>query len=85
MPLPYGGFVVDTPGLKEFGVWKAESVEVRGAFPELVEREGECRYANCSHEHEPDCDVRAAVDRGEVDLGRYQSYLGLLAEIEERA
>jgi len=85
MPLPYGGFVVDTPGLKEFGVWKAESAELRGAFPELVEREGECRYPNCSHEHEPSCDVRQAVDLGEVDPGRYRSYLGLLAEIEERA
>jgi len=61
MPLPYGGFVVDTPGLKEFGVWEATREEIEEAFPEIASRKSNCRYPDCSHVQEPDCAVLAAV------------------------
>jgi ribosome biogenesis GTPase len=75
MPLPYGGFVVDTPGLKEFGVHDASHVELVAAFPEIHAAIGGCRFSDCSHTHEPDCTVRAAVDEGTIDSGRYESFL----------
>jgi ribosome biogenesis GTPase len=75
MPLPYGGFVVDTPGLKEFGVFDATPNEVVAAFPEVAAVAGGCRFSDCSHSHEPDCAVRRAVEEGVVDRERYESFL----------
>jgi ribosome biogenesis GTPase len=80
MPLPYGGFVVDTPGLKEFGLWQAGRIELQGAFPEIAAAAENCRFANCSHTHEPDCAVLAAVADGAVDEERYGSYTRILDE-----
>jgi ribosome biogenesis GTPase / thiamine phosphate phosphatase len=84
MPLPYGGFVVDTPGLKEFGVWEISASELERAFPEIARHVEGCRYADCSHQVEPDCAVRAAVEAGAIDEGRYASYLKILEEASER-
>lgn len=84
MPLPYGGFVVDTPGLKEFGVWEISPAELERAFPEIARRVEGCRYADCSHQVESDCAVRAAVEAGAIDEGRYSSYLKILEEASER-
>ena len=84
MPLPYGGFVVDTPGLKEFGVWEIGAAELERAFPEIARHVEECRYADCSHQVEPECAVRAAVEAGAIDEGRYSSYLKILEEAQER-
>jgi len=75
MPLPYGGFVVDTPGLKEFGVLDASVADLAAAFPEIAAMVPECRFADCRHVHEPDCAVRAAVDNGSIDAERFASYL----------
>lgn len=75
MPLPSGGFVVDTPGLKEFGLTGATGAELEKGFPEIRVRSGGCRFADCSHTHEPDCAVRAAVDEGLIDAGRYDSFI----------
>jgi ribosome biogenesis GTPase len=75
MPLPYGGFVVDTPGLKEFGVWEASADDLVAAFPEIAATTGGCRFADCSHLREPDCAVRLAVENAEIDAGRYESFL----------
>lgn len=83
MPLPYGGFVVDTPGLKEFGVWEISAPRLERAFPEIVRHADACRYANCRHHVEPDCAVRAALEAGEIDGGRYSSYLKILEEASE--
>jgi len=80
MPLPYGGFVVDTPGLKEFGLWNLTAAELEEAFPEIAEVAPDCRFPNCSHSHEPDCAVQASVEAGRIDPGRHASYLGLLEE-----
>jgi ribosome biogenesis GTPase len=84
MPLPYGGFVVDTPGLKEFGVWEISAPELEKAFPEIARHVEGCRYADCSHQVEPECAVRAAVEAGAIDEGRYSSYLKILEEAAER-
>jgi ribosome biogenesis GTPase len=83
MPLPYGGFVVDTPGLKEFGVWEISAPRLARAFPEIVRHADACRYADCRHHMEPDCAVRAALAAGEIDGGRYSSYLKILEEASE--
>ncbi len=80
MPLPYGGFVVDTPGLKEFGLWNLTQPELVLAFPELSKAAAGCRFADCSHVHEPDCSVRGAVEEALIDAERYGSYLSLLEE-----
>lgn len=80
MPLPYGGFVVDTPGLKEFGVLDASPVDLAAAFPEVAAEISGCRFSDCSHIHEPDCAVRAAVEDGTIDAGRFESYLKIREE-----
>jgi len=83
MPLPYGGFVVDTPGLKEFGLWRATREEIEASFPEIAECAGQCRFGNCSHSHEPHCAVLAAVEEGTIDGERLQTFAKLLVEIDE--
>jgi ribosome biogenesis GTPase len=80
MPLPYGGFVVDTPGLREFAVLDLASDVLIAAFSEIAAVTGDCRFNDCSHVHEPGCAVRAAVDTGDVDAERYASYLKLRDE-----
>jgi ribosome biogenesis GTPase len=82
MPLPYGGFVVDTPGLKEFGLWRATREELQSAFREFADMNARCRFADCSHLNEPECAVLQAVERGDIDSGRYASYAKILAEVE---
>jgi ribosome biogenesis GTPase len=83
MPLPYGGFVVDTPGLKEFGVWEATRHELETAFPEIAHRVEACRFPDCSHLHEPDCAVREAVESGEISAERLRSFHKILQEALE--
>jgi len=80
MPLPFGGFVVDTPGLKEFGLWNLDRRELEAAFPEIDALASGCRFANCTHTHEPGCAVLAAVESGEIDPARHASYSGFLQE-----
>ncbi|MCP4901044.1 MAG: ribosome small subunit-dependent GTPase A [bacterium] len=81
MPLPYGGFVVDTPGLKEFGLWCLNRADLEYAFPELDRLEERCRFSNCSHDHEPDCAVKEALSQGVFDPGRFRSLTALQEEI----
>ncbi len=81
MPLPSGGFVVDTPGLKEFGLWNLDRRELEISFPEIGRRAHECRFPDCSHQHEPGCAVKAAVEHGDIDADRHGSYLTLLKEL----
>ncbi len=84
MPLPYGGFVVDTPGLKEFGVWEATREELDAAFPEIASRSRDCRFPDCTHDHEPDCAVLAGVQVGEIAEHRFKSYQKILEEALEK-
>lgn len=83
MPLPYGGFVVDTPGLKEFGVWEADLPRLEEAFPEVAQLASTCRFADCHHQSEPDCAVRAAAESEEIDAGRWASFQKILEEALE--
>jgi ribosome biogenesis GTPase len=78
LPLTGGGYIIDTPGIKEFGLIHFESREVGERFPEFRVLLPDCRYANCTHVHEPGCAVKAALQRGEIDEGRYRNYLSIL-------
>jgi ribosome biogenesis GTPase len=78
-----GGFVVDTPGLREIGLWGVPAAELDQYYPELRALVDECRFADCAHGAEPGCAVREAVDAGRVSRARYESYRKLREEIEE--
>lgn len=67
--------VVDSPGLRVLGLWGVEPEDLPAHFPEMVRIEGTCRFARCTHVHEPDCRVRAAVEAGEIAPFRYDSYV----------
>lgn len=84
-PLPDGGFVVDTPGLREVGLWGIPAERVASCFPEIRERQSECRFADCRHLAEPDCAVRAALSNGDIAEHRYESYVRLLEEAKAEA
>lgn len=84
VPLEGGGYLMDTPGFSDVGLWGIEARELAGCFPELRSLLGECRYADCRHVSEPGCAVRAAVDDGRVARDRYESYRALLEEIENQ-
>ncbi len=81
MPLPSGGFVVDTPGLKEFGLWNLDRRELEASFPEIQRHASACRFPDCSHHHEPGCAVKGAAEHGEISPQRLASYTTLLSEI----
>ena len=75
-----GGFVIDTPGLRGFGLVDLEKEEISKYFPEMLREMDDCRFVPCTHTHEPDCAVKAAVDAGRISAERYTSYLGMLEE-----
>ena len=75
--------MADTPGLREVGLWAVDTDQLHFHFPEFAPFLGECRYPTCTHVHEPSCAVRAAVDDGDIDGGRYDSYLRLMRGDEE--
>ena len=83
-PLPggEGGYVADTPGLREVGMWALAPEELDQCFPELRPFLSGCRFADCRHSVEPDCAVRSAVQRGDVSRARYESFLKLRDELE---
>ncbi|MEP7382052.1 MAG: ribosome small subunit-dependent GTPase A [Gemmatimonadota bacterium] len=82
-PLPDGGYVVDTPGLREVGLWGITARELDRCFPEFVPLLDQCRFADCRHLSEPECGVRSAVDAGTIARSRYESYVKLREEVEE--
>lgn len=79
-PLASGGFVIDTPGIRGFGLVDFEEHELSTYFPEMLRIMDDCRFKPCTHTHEPHCAVKEAVDSGEIDGERYLSYLGMLEE-----
>jgi ribosome biogenesis GTPase len=83
VPLPGGGYVADTPGLREGGLWGIAASEVDAGFPEFGAHLGACRFQDCAHDREPGCAVRGAVASGEVTSARHASYLKLRAELSE--
>jgi len=82
-PLPSGGAVIDTPGIKGFGLIDIADDELWHYFPEMMERASECQFYNCTHTHEPNCAIVEAVRRGEIAVERYESYLKILDEDEK--
>ena len=82
-PLPDSGYVVDTPGLREVGMWGLASEHLDECFREFRPHITECRFGNCTHRVEPGCAVRAAVESGSISAERYDSYLRLREEIED--
>lgn len=81
LPGDEGGFVVDTPGLREVGLWSIPSDRLDQCFPEFRPHLDECRFGDCIHVREPDCGVREAVARGDISAARYESYLLLLEDV----
>ena len=72
--LQQGGYVADTPGVKEFRLWGVKPAELAAYYPELESLHGQCQFGDCSHLHEPGCAVRAAVAAGRVASARYEGY-----------
>lgn len=76
--LASGGFIIDTPGLRGFGLVDLKPEEIALYFPEMLEASGHCRFSPCTHTHEPGCAVKEAVEQGSISYERYSSYLGML-------
>ena len=74
------GYIIDTPGVKGFGLIDIDDKELWHYFPEMISRAGECKFFNCTHTHEPHCAVMEAVKREEIAFSRYESYLKILDE-----
>ena len=87
VPIPdaLGGYVVDTPGLREVGMWGLAPDQLDHCFPEFRPFLGLCKFADCSHEHEPECAVLAAVARADLSRDRHESYVKLRAELSDAA
>jgi ribosome biogenesis GTPase len=76
--LSYGGFIIDTPGIKELGLVDMEKEEISNYFPEMRALKNNCKFNNCLHVNEPKCAVMEAVEKGEIAPSRYNSYLGII-------
>jgi ribosome biogenesis GTPase len=83
-PLPEGGYIIDTPGIKELSVVDIEAEELAHYFPEMRDRMEHCRFNNCLHLDEPGCAVLEALEAGEIDPIRYENYFYILTEIREQ-
>ncbi len=82
--LPFGGAVIDTPGMREFAILEISPVELSHYFAEMRPLIGQCRFNNCLHTEEPDCAIKEGVATGIIDAGRYISYLNILESLEEK-
>jgi len=82
--LEFGGYVVDTPGIRGFGIVDIEREELAGYFPEMRKHLPDCKFYNCLHISEPGCAVKKAIERGEIAETRYNSYLNMYHENEEQ-
>jgi len=83
--LPQGGYIIDTPGIRELGVIDIEKQELSHFFPEMRKRMHDCRFNNCRHINEPGCAVLEALENGEIELSRYESYLSIYYGNDTRA
>jgi ribosome biogenesis GTPase len=83
-PLEGGGYLGDTPGVREFGVWGITRERLSQFFRDFSPFRAGCRFTTCTHTHEPDCSVKEAVDRGLVSRSRYESYVRIFATLPKR-
>jgi ribosome biogenesis GTPase len=81
IPLPGGGYCVDTPGIRSFGIWDLTKDDVKDHFTDFAHLTKECKYPDCSHINEPECGVQKALKEGRLASLRYESYANLLDEI----
>ncbi len=81
-PLATGGYIIDSPGIKELGIASFDKADVSHNYPEIFSRLDQCKFNNCLHVNEPGCAVKAAVETGEIPASRYKSYLSILEEID---
>jgi ribosome biogenesis GTPase len=82
-PLEFGGYVIDTPGIRVFRPFGVPVDQLRDLFPDFIPFQKKCKFSGCSHDHEPDCAVFDAVDRGELAASRYASYVEMLDELRK--
>jgi len=82
LPLDFGGYVVDTPGIREFALWDVQKQDLPHFFREFEQYLGRCRLRGCSHTHEPGCVVKLALDEGRISRDRYESYCRLMESLE---
>ncbi|MEJ7691643.1 ribosome small subunit-dependent GTPase A [Daejeonella sp.] len=83
--LPFGGYLIDTPGIRELGVFDIEKQELGRLFPEIRELMSDCKFHNCRHINEPGCAVLRAVENDEIEPSRYDSYLSIYHNYDTRA
>ncbi len=84
IPVGEDTFLMDTPGFSSLYITGMEEHELKDYFPEFRKYEGKCRFQGCRHIHEPDCEVKAALQRGEISSIRYEDYLSLYEELKEK-
>jgi ribosome biogenesis GTPase len=82
-PLSVGGYLVDTPGIREFGIRGVHPKDLGHFMPDLAPYVNQCQFPDCTHDHEPGCAVKEAVERGDVHTDRYDSYLRILESLQE--
>jgi ribosome biogenesis GTPase len=83
LPLPEGGYLIDTPGIKGFGTLEMEDAEISHYFREIFACSAGCKFGNCTHRHEPGCAVLKAVEEEAIGTSRYKSYISILKDREE--
>lgn len=81
--IPDGGWIIDTPGVRELQLWELEN-DADEVFDDIVEFSNQCRFADCTHRNEPGCRVREKVESGEIEAHRYESYLKILSEKQDQ-
>ena len=81
--LPDSGALIDSPGIREFGLWNVSPKQLAQGFPEFVERKDECRFRDCQHRNEPGCAILEDVENEKISTSRHASYLRILASLEE--
>jgi len=81
IPLDFGGYVVDTPGIREFGLWDVSKSDLQDLFREIAPYIGKCKFHDCTHTHEPQCAVKAAVEAGKIPRLRHESYCAIFASL----
>lgn len=84
IPIEGGGFCIDTPGIKSFGVWDLEKNEIQSYFSEIMNYAQGCKYQDCNHLEEPDCAVKRALEEGLISPLRYSSYCALMEDLSQK-
>jgi ribosome biogenesis GTPase len=82
--LSFGGAIIDTPGIKGFGLIDMDKEEIYHFFPEIFEEAQNCKFHNCTHVHEPGCEVKKAVEEKRISKQRYENYLKIFHDSEEK-